>query len=68
METLKTILKWLSGKKSIIAGIITTTSAYLASQAVISVDLATYINAISLLLFGAASIATGKLVYNNEVK
>lgn len=63
MKTLKEILKWLSGKKSIIAGIITTTSAYLATVGVISSDLAVYINAISLLIFGSASVATGKIVY-----
>lgn len=64
MKTLKTFLAWLSGKKSIIAGLITTTSAYLALTGVITPELATYINAISLLFFGTASIATGKLVYD----
>jgi hypothetical protein len=63
METLKQILTWLSGKKSIIAGLITTTSAFLTTQGVISSDLAVYINAISLLIFGSASIATGQIVY-----
>jgi hypothetical protein len=63
MKTFKEILKWLSGKKSIIAGVITTTSAYLATSGTISSDLAVYINAISLLIFGSASIATGKIVY-----
>lgn len=51
-------LKFLSGKKSIIAGLITTTSAYLASVSVIGIDTATYINAISLVVFGSASVAT----------
>lgn len=60
---LKTILQWLSGKKSVIAGLITTTSAYLALEGVISPELATYINALSLLIFGSASIATSKIVY-----
>jgi hypothetical protein len=64
MNTIKQILTWLSGKKSIIAGLITTTSAFLALEGVISAELATYINAISLILFGSASIATGKIVYN----
>jgi len=63
MNILKQILKWLSGKKSIIAGIITTTSAYLGSIGVITLDLVVYINAISLLIFGSASLATGKIVY-----
>lgn len=60
---LKQILSWLSGKKSIIAGLITTTSAYLALTGVITPELATYINAMSLIIFGTASIATGKIVY-----
>lgn len=64
MNTIKQILTWLSGKKSIIAGLITTTSAYLALTGVITPELATYINGISLLLFGSASLATGKIVYN----
>lgn len=64
METLKTILKWLSGKKSVIAGLITTTSAFLAATGVITNELAVYINAMSLLIFGAASVATGPIVYN----
>lgn len=64
MEILKAILKWLSGKKSIIAGIITTTSAYLVATGVISNELAVYINAMSLLIFGSASLATGPIVYN----
>jgi len=57
------ILNWLSGKKSIIAGIITTTSAFLALQGIITAEWATYINAMSLIIFGTASYATGKIVY-----
>jgi len=63
MKTIKQILLWLSGKKSVLAGLITTTSAFLALEGVISAELATYINAVSLILFGSASIATGRLVY-----
>lgn len=59
-----TILKWLSGKKNIIAGVITTTSAFLALKGVISPEDATYINAISLLVFGSASVATQKFISN----
>lgn len=62
-ELLIKILTWLSGKKSIIAGLITTTSAYLGAIGVIQPDLVVYINAMSLLIFGAASVATGPLVY-----
>jgi hypothetical protein len=60
----KKILKFLSGKKSIIAGVITTTSAFLVTQGLINAETGTFISAISLLVFGTASIATGKLVYN----
>lgn len=60
---MKSLLKFLSGKKNIIAGIITTTSAYLVLQGVIVPETGAYINAISLLVFGSASIATGKLIY-----
>lgn len=55
---MKSILKFLEGKKSVIAGIITTTSAFLALKGIIGADVATYINAISLLVFGSASLAT----------
>lgn len=57
----------MSGKKNIIAGLITTTSAFLATQGVITPEVAVYINAISLLVFGGASIATGNLIYNNDI-
>lgn len=60
---MKNLLKFLSGKKNIIAGIITTTSAYLVLQGVIGAETGTYINAISLLVFGTASMATQKYVY-----
>lgn len=59
-----TVLKWLSGKKNIIQGIIATTSAFLAFKGIISPEDATYINAINLLIFGSASVATSKFVYN----
>lgn len=61
---MKKLLKFLSGKKSIIAGVITTTSAFLVSQGMITPEIGTFVNALSLVLFGAASVATGKLVYN----
>ena len=58
------ILRFLQGKKNIIAGIITTTSAYLVLQGVIGADTGTYISALSLLVFGSASIATGAMYKN----
>ena len=63
---MKAILIWLSGKKSIIAGVITTTSAYLVMNGNIDAELAVYINTISLLVFGTASIATGQIVYKKS--
>ncbi len=60
------ILKFLAGKKSIIAGLITTTSAYLASVSIIGLDTATYINAISLIVFGSASVATSAMYKKNK--
>jgi len=63
-QILLAILNWLAGKKSVIAGIVTTTSAFLALKGLISAEDATYINAMSLLIFGSASIATTKLIYN----
>ena len=63
MKTLKEILKWLSGKKSVIAGLITTTSAYWVTIGYVQMDTALYINAMTLLIFGSASYATGKYIY-----
>jgi hypothetical protein len=61
---MKKILKFLSGKKNIIAGIITTTSAYMVDMGYIDTQTGIFIASISLLIFGAASVATGKIVYN----
>lgn len=58
-------LQFLEGKKSIIAGLVTTTSAFLAMKGIIGVDIATYINAISLIVFGTASVATTAM-YKNQ--
>ncbi len=66
MEYLKLTLRWLSGKKTIIGGLIMTTSAFLASQLVIDAATATYINAVTTLVFGSASVATGKLIYGKQ--
>lgn len=63
---LKILLKFLSGKKSIIIGIIATTTAYLVLKSVMDADTATYINAIALLLFGSASLATKSVVYGKK--
>jgi hypothetical protein len=62
MKTLKELLTWLSGKKNIIAGVITTTSAFLAYQGVVLPETSVFINSISLIVFGSASVATGVLL------
>lgn len=64
MKTIKQILTWLSGKKGIIASIIGGISAYLATKGVIGEAEVILISALSLAIFGSASIATGKVVYN----
>jgi len=63
MNVLKQILTFLSGKKAIIAGIITSTSAYLVVRGVLAPMDATYINVLTGLILGSASVATGKLIY-----
>lgn len=65
MSNLDKILIWLSGKKSIIAGIITTTSAYLVNLGQIRAETGAYIAAISLIVFGTASVAT-TAIYNRQ--
>ena len=62
---LNKVLVFLSGKKSIIAGLITTTSAYLVSQGCITADTGAFIAAISLIIFGTASVATTAM-YKNQ--
>jgi len=65
-DLLVKLLTFLGGKKNVIAGLITTTSAFLALEQVISPEVATYINAVSLIVFGSASYATGKLIYDKQ--
>ena len=65
-KTMYKILKFLQGKKNIIAGLITTTSAFLVFKGVLNAEDATYINALSLLVFGSASIATGQMIRDNK--
>jgi hypothetical protein len=63
-ELLVKLLKFLSGKKSVISGILNLTSAFLVLKGVIDADTGAYISGLILLIFGSASYATGKLVYN----
>lgn len=57
------VLKFLSGKKSTIASLIALVVTYMVIKNVIDIDTAALINGISVLLFGATSIAT-KSIYN----
>lgn len=61
---MKALLEYFDGKKTIIQGIITTTSAYLTFRGVILPETATFINAITLLIFGTASVATTSMKNN----
>ena len=56
---------FLSGKKNIIAGIITTTSAYFVEMGTIDARTGVFIASLSLIVFGTASIATTK-IYRNQ--
>ena len=48
----------MDGKKTIIAGIITTTSAYLVEIGKLDPKTGVYIASMTLLVFGSASVAT----------
>lgn len=63
MQTLKAILTWLSGKKGAIASIIGLTIAYLASKGMIGDEEVILFGGLNVIIFGAASYATSKLVY-----
>jgi len=63
MQLLKKLLIFLSGKKNIVAGILSTTAAFLALKGVIDADTNVYIATLILLIFGSASLATGKWIY-----
>lgn len=63
MKTLKTILKWLSGKKSTIVALIALTVSFCQLKNVIDSDTSVYINTFMLILAYGANYATSKLVY-----
>ena len=63
MKNLKIILKWLSGKKGVIASIIGLVLAFCASKGYLDTDVVVLIGSISTLIFGSASIATKSIVY-----
>jgi len=57
------ILKFLSGKKSALAGIVGLTIAYLAAKNIFGEAEVLFYGGINAIIFGGASYATGKLVY-----
>jgi len=60
------ILKFLDGKKNILQAIVAVTATYLADKAVIGTLDAVYIVTLSGIIFGTASVATTKFLYNNK--
>lgn len=65
---MNTLLKFLSGKKAIILGLITTTAAYLGTIGVIDPDTVTFICSIATLIFGGAAIATSHAYKTGKIK
>jgi len=59
-----TILKWFDGKKNILQAVVAVTATYLADKALIGTLDAVYITTISGIVFGTASLATTKFLYN----
>ncbi len=64
MQYIIEALKWLSGKKSAIIGILALIVTYLLTEGVINDNLAILFNGILVIIGGGASYATKKLVYN----
>lgn len=62
---MKTILTFLSGKKSVIASLIGLIVSYLATKTILGEAEVLLIMGITTLIFGTASYATGKIVYKN---
>ena len=56
-------LKWLSGKKSALIGILALIVTFLVSETIITQNLAILLNGILVIIGGGASYATKKLVY-----
>jgi len=64
MEVIKTILKFLSGKKGAIGSSIGLAIAYLAVKGIIGDAEVVLFGGLNIIIFGAASYATSKFVYN----
>lgn len=63
---LKSILKFLSGKKGAIASIIGLVIAFCASRGYLDTEMVILLGSISTIIFGTASIATKTVVYPEE--
>ena len=64
MNTIKKILKFLSGKKGSIASIIGLIVAYLATKSLLGEAEVILVMGITAIIFGGASFLTGKIIYN----
>lgn len=60
------VLKFLSGKKSVIASIIGLVLAFSASKGYLDTETVVFLGSLTTLLFGTASIATKSVVYPNK--
>jgi len=66
MQYLLQALKWLSGKKSALIGILALVITYLLTEGIINDNLAYLLNGILAILGGAASYATGRFIYGKK--
>jgi len=60
------VLKFLSGKKSVIASIIGLVLAFSASKGYLDTETVVFLGSLTTLIFGSASIATKSVVYPNN--
>ena len=60
------VLKFLSGKKSVIASIIGLVLAFSASKGYLDTETVVFLGSLTTLIFGSASIATKSVVYPNK--
>lgn len=61
MEKFDKVLKWLSGKKGVIAALLSLTNGYLLEKAIYDNVTFLFIGGIIVILFGATSFATNKM-------
>jgi len=66
MQYIIQALKWLSGKKTAIIGILALIVTYLLTEGIINDNLAYLFNGMLVIIGGSASYATGKFVYGKK--